>query len=147
LVLERQAERVLQEIDGLAQRVHGDRDVLHALDLHGASSEKNSIIRRLTSAAFSYADQWPAPGMRCTSTAPPTASRISPISRSAGRNGESSPVPHSTRIRHRSFARSPSSVPPPLTLRLLKRARRTPSTWMSTASSVRLAGSLSMFTS
>src|SRR5881227_3979014 len=34
----RQAERVPEEIDGLAERAHGDRDVLHSLDLHGAYS-------------------------------------------------------------------------------------------------------------
>ena len=36
LVLEGQAEGVLQEVDGLAERLHRDRDVLHALDLHRA---------------------------------------------------------------------------------------------------------------
>src|SRR5439155_2335074 len=113
--------------------------------------EKNSSIRRLTSAAFSYADQWPAAGMRCTSRVPKD-SRISPIKRFDGRNGESSRTPHRSRTRQPvsrrlSWARSPSSVPPPLTLRLSKRARRTHSAWMSTASSVTLAGSLSMLTS
>jgi hypothetical protein len=37
LVLERQAEGVAQEVDGLLERVHGDRDVLDPLDLHALS--------------------------------------------------------------------------------------------------------------
>src|SRR5215831_18498176 len=39
LVLEGQAERVLQQFDRLPERVHGDGDVLDALDVHGRSSE------------------------------------------------------------------------------------------------------------
>src|SRR6185369_11305334 len=34
LVLRGEAERVPQQVHGLAERVHRDRDVLHALDLH-----------------------------------------------------------------------------------------------------------------
>src|SRR6185295_10972080 len=38
LVLQRQAERVAQEVDGLLERGHGDRDVLDPLDLHAPIS-------------------------------------------------------------------------------------------------------------
>src|SRR5437773_6170873 len=59
-------------------------------------AEKNSNSKRLTSGAFSYADQWPARGIRCTSIED-AASRISPISSCAGRNAESSRSPQSSR--------------------------------------------------
>src|SRR5438874_1679259 len=59
-------------------------------------AEKNSNSKRLTSGAFSYADQWPARGIRCTSIEGAT-SRISPISSCAGRNAESSRSPQSSR--------------------------------------------------